>query len=159
MNENVVDILIYLYENYMDGSQDAPDDQNQIQDELLQAGFQEHEIDRAFQWMDELVVQQSSGRPPLSHGVQSFRVFTEEEQYRLDADCRGFLMFLEQSGILDHEGRELVIDRAIALEQTRVSVEELKWVALLVLINQPGKEGAFAQMEELVYEDMPSYLH
>ena len=157
MNENVVDILIYLYENYMDGSQEAPNDQGEIQEELLQAGFPENEIERAFQWMDELVLHQSEQQ--LTHRPQSFRIYTDEESGRLDSECRGYLMFLEQNGILDHAGRELVIDRAIALENLHIGVEELKWVALLVLINQPGQENAFAQMEELVYSDIPVYLH
>jgi len=30
---------------------------------------------------------------------------------------------------------------------------------LMVLINQPGQESAFAQMEDLVYNDIPVYLH
>ena len=54
MNENVVDILIYLYENYMDGEQAPPTDQNELRDELLQAGFPALEIGKAFDWLDDL---------------------------------------------------------------------------------------------------------
>ncbi len=43
MNENVVDILIYLYENYMDSEQEAPSDHTQVHEELVQAGFPEQE--------------------------------------------------------------------------------------------------------------------
>ena len=45
MNENVVDILIYLYENYMDGEHAPPSDQNDLRNELAQAGFTNIEID------------------------------------------------------------------------------------------------------------------
>ncbi len=158
MNEHVVDILIYLYENYMVDIQEGPDDQDEIQEDLRQAGFPENEIERAFQWMDELVLHQSIEHQ-LAHRPHSVRIFTEQEQRRLDSECRGYLMFLEQSGILDHAGRELVIDRVLALESDAIGIEEIKWVALLVLINQPGQEGALAQMEELVYSDLPSQLH
>jgi Smg protein len=68
------------------------------------------------------------------------------------------LLFLEQSGILDPLSRELVIDRAIAIEQSAVAVDELKWVVLLVLMNRPGRESALSQMEDLIYGD-PVYLH
>ncbi|MEW8470553.1 MAG: DUF494 family protein, partial [Candidatus Thiodiazotropha sp.] len=54
MNENVVDILIYLYENYMDGEQAPPSDQHELRDELIQAGFPSGEINKAFDWLDEL---------------------------------------------------------------------------------------------------------
>jgi Smg protein len=158
MNENVVDILIYLYENYMDGDPSNTSDQAVIHEELLQAGFPEHEIDKAFVWMDELAMRQEM----QSHQVQtenSIRIYTEKEQNRLDVDCRGLLLFLEQNSIVDQQSRELVIDRALALDTPQFGVEELKWIILMVLMSQPGQESAFAQMEDLVYNDIPVYLH
>jgi Smg protein len=158
MNENVVDILIYLYENYMDSEQQSPSNQAELHDELIQAGFPEREIDRAFRWLDELASYQSSQdfRP---YADPSFRVFTEQEIQRLDSDCRGLLLFLEQNSILDQASRELVIERAIALENIHFGVEELKWIVLMVLMNQPGQENAHAQMEDLIYNEQPLYLH
>ena len=158
MNENVVDILIYLYENYMDSDQQSPSTQEELHDELLQAGFPEREIDRAFQWMDELATQQSV-QDIQTYADKSFRVYTEQEQQRLDSDCRGLLLFLEQSNILDQAARELVIERAIALDHVRIGVDELKWIVLMVLMNQPGQENAFAQMEEMIYNDQPLQIH
>lgn len=158
MNENVVDILIYLYENYMGSEQQPPSDQTEIHEELVQAGFPEREIDKAFQWMDELALRQGS-QEYRAHTENSLRIYTDEEKTRLDTDCRGLLLFLEQNGILDQASRELVIDRAVALDSPQIGVEEMKWIVLMVLINQPGQESAFAQMEDLVYNDIPVYLH
>jgi Smg protein len=158
MNENVVDILIYLYENYMDGEQSTPSDQDKIHEELVQAGFPEAEIAKAFKWMDELAMRQGT-QSYTTHTEHSLRIYTEREQQRLDADSRGLLLFLEQNNILDQASRELVIDCAIALDTHPIGVEELKWVVLMVLMNQPGQESAFAQMEDLVYNDIPVYLH
>lgn len=158
MNENVVDILIYLYENYMDNDQNSPSDQGVIHEELVQAGFPESEIDKAFQWMEELALRQGTQALPARTG-SSIRIYTEEEMHRLDTDCRGLLLFLEHTNILDPANRELVVDRAMALDTLQVGVEELKWVVLMVLINQPGQEIAFAQMEDLVYNEVPAYLH
>lgn len=158
MNENVVDILIYLYENYMDSEQNPPSNQDEIHEELVQAGFPEGEIDKAFRWMDELARSQGSleNRDHASHAI---RIYIDAELGRLDVECRGLLLYLEQNGILSPSSRELVIDRAIALESMPIGVEELKWIVLMVLINQPGQETAFAQMEDLVYNDIPVYLH
>jgi Smg protein len=158
MNENVVDILIYLYENYMDSDQNSPSDQEVIHEELVQAGFPDSEIDKAFLWMEELALRQGTQTLP-THTEHSIRIYTENEMNRLDTDCRGLLLFLEQNNILDPANRELVIDRAMALDTLQVGVEELKWVVLMVLINQPGQETAFAQMEDLVYNEIPAYLH
>jgi Smg protein len=158
MNENVVDILIYLYENYMDGELAPPSDQNDLRNELIQAGFTTSEIDKAFDWLDELAdnAQWPQGD---AHQPQSLRIFTEEESARLDVDSRGLLLFLEQNEILTQTARELVIERSLALDTPVITEEELKWIILLVLMNQPGQEDAFARMEDMVYNEAPLYLH
>ena len=58
MNDYVVDVLIYLYENYMGGEETPPPDQGELHDELAEAGFPREEIEKAFQWLDELADQQ-----------------------------------------------------------------------------------------------------
>jgi Smg protein len=158
MNENVVDILIYLYENYMDGEQAPPSDQHELRDELIQAGFPAGEIDKAFDWLDELANSDQSQHSDTRQS-HSLRVFTEEENSRLDLDSRGLLLFLEQNDILTVNARELVIDRALALDTAVITEEELKWIILLVLMNQPGQEAAFARMEDMVYNEVPVFLH
>ncbi len=158
MNENVVDTLIYLYENYMDGEQAPPTDQNDLRDELTSAGFTDGEIDKAFDWLDELADHSQS---PMGESRQphSLRIFTDEESARLDVDSRGLLLFLEQNEILTPTARELIIERSLALDTPIITEEELKWIILLVLMNQPGQEAAFARMEDMVYNEAPEYLH
>jgi len=74
-------------------------------------------------------------------------------------EIQGMLLYLEQGGILDQRSRELVIERAMALETDDLTADDVKWIILLVLLNQPGQESAFALMEELVYNGDPGYLH
>ncbi len=159
MNENVVDILIYLYENYTDSDQRQPSSQAELQDELMHVGFPEQEIKRTFKWLDGLASQQPTPGSSSSNAAQSFRIFTDKELLRLDADCRGLLLFLERHGILDQASRELVIERTIALDDPHIGIEELRWVVLMVLMNQPGQEGAFTQMEDLIYSEQPRLFH
>jgi Smg protein len=158
MYESMVDVLIYLYENYMDGETPPPADQGELEDELSQAGFTASEISQALTWLDDLAsgMERADARP---RHLRSMRIYTEAECQKLDVDARGLLLFLEQGAILDTLSRELVIERAMAIEQAAVSVDELKWIVLLVLMNWPGRESAFNQMEELVYSDAPVYLH
>jgi len=158
MYENMVDVLIYLYENYMDGESSPPTDQSELEDELTQAGFTNAEIQKALQWLDELAVGVDT---PQYHSYTggSMRIYSEAERATLDLEARGLLLFLEQSGILDPVSRELVIDRVLAIDHAGVSVDELKWVVLLVLMNRPGREAAFTQMEDLVYNNEPGLLH
>ena len=90
---------------------------------------------------------------------RSIRVFNNIENEKLDVECKGFLIFLEQAGVLDSEDRELVIDRVMALETERIELQQLKWVVLMVLFNRPGKEAAFAWMEDIVLDEVSSVVH
>ena len=158
MYENMVDVLIYLYENYMDGESQPPTDQGELEDELSLAGFTNAEIEKALRWLDELA---AGADEPQHHSrsVGSMRIYSELECAKLDIEARGLLLFLEQNAILDPDSRELVIDRVLAIDHAGVSVDELKWVVLLVLMNRPGREAAFTQMEDLVYNDEPGMIH
>ena len=75
-------------------------------------------------------------REPLPDARASFRAYAPRELAKLDARCRGFLLTLEQSGILNAETRELVIERALAASGETLSLEQLKLVVLMVLWNQ-----------------------
>ncbi len=66
---------------------------------------------------------------------------------------------MEHSGVIDADQRELVLDRVMALDQDDVDVDDLKWVVLMVLFNQPGSEAAYAWMESQMFEDEPEPVH
>ena len=158
MKENILDVLMYLFENYMNDEIEFDTDEESLRVELQEAGFQQVEITKAFQWLEGLVDRQDGEDQVLSN-ASSMRVYTPEETDKLDLDSRGFLLFLEQTGVLDHNTRELVIDRVMALEEDEIELEQLKWVVLMVLFNQPGREAAFAWMEDLVFEEATGILH
>ena len=157
MKETILDVLLYLFENYFYDDPDAVRDRDSLQHGLIQAGFSPAEITKAFDWLDELANQRPALATPRANGP--VRVFVEAEHDRLDRECRGFLMFLEQHGVLDADQRELVVDRAMALDQEEVDLDDLKWVVLMVLFNQPGAEAAFAWMENQIFGDDPEPIH
>jgi Smg protein len=88
----------------------------------------------------------------------SFRIFSAQEKERLDVECQNLLMHLERTGILNSVNRELVLDRAIALEES-LTLDKLKWIVLIVLLNQPDEELALARMEDMIYDLLPTYVH
>lgn len=151
MNHSVLDVLMYLFETYSEEHEEAADE-GVLRQELLRAGFGEPEVDRALNWLDDL--QQDPERPfPDAPQSASVRLFHPEELSRLDASCRGYLLYLEQAGILSPLNRELVIDRLMALGCGEIDVEQVKWVALMVLYSQKDQQNAFAHMEDLVFEE------
>jgi len=158
MKENVLDVLMYLFQNYMTEDADIDPDRESMETELLEAGFPSHEITQAFEWLDGLMARLETPVMLLNE-ERSFRIYTDQENTRLDMECRGFLLFLEQAGVLSSETRELVIDRVMALETDDIDLTQLKWVILMVLFNQPGQEEAYAWLEDLMFEDVEGYLH
>jgi Uncharacterized protein conserved in bacteria len=158
MKQNVFDVLMYLFENYMYIDGDGEPDRESLQAELLEAGFPQAEIQKAFYWLDGLAARQKIPEP-AQQTEHSIRLYSPEEMARLDTECRGFLMFLEQAGILTPGNRELVIDRVMALDSDEIDLEHLKWIILMVLFNQPGQEAAYAWMEDLMFDDVGAYLH
>lgn len=152
MKENILDVLLYLFENFVYDDPDSLNDRDSLQASLLEAGFSPSEISKAFDWLDVLARE----RPQLIHAVPGtrapVRVHAAEEIAKLDSEGRGFLMFLEQNGVLDAERRELVLDRIMALDADEVDLNDLKWVILMVLFSQPGQEAACAFLENDLLE-------
>jgi Smg protein len=68
-------------------------------------------------------------------------------------------MYLENVGILDTQRRELVIDRLQALDAEEIDLEDVKWVVLMVLFNQPGQEANYAWMEDLMFDSEGDNRH
>ena len=158
MQENVLDVLMYLFETYIDADEEPQPDQNELRDELSRAGFGDTEIDRALEWLDGL----AENHDGLTYNRQTrhgTRIYNDVEQTRLDTGSRGFITYLEQIGILSPPQREILIDRLLALETPDIKVEQIKWVVLMVLFSQPGQELAYARMEDLVFEDSAGALH
>lgn len=151
MKESVLDVLMYLFENYMYEEPEEQTDRDELQSSLLEAGFTEREIAKAFAWLDELVEQQDACQPGTS--TQPVRVYVDSEQQRMDQECRGFLTFLETAGILDAVRREVVVDRVMALDSDDVDLEDLKYIVLMVLFTQPGQEANYAWMENYMFEE------
>lgn len=160
MKENVFDVLMYLFENYMDEDPEISQDQETLSSELSQAGFPKGEINKAFTWLEGLSNLRRHGGGALQQRMPgSVRCYSEHEQARLSAESRGFLLSMEQSGVLDPETREMVIDRLMALDTDEIELEQLKWIMLLILFNQPDQEQAYGLVEDLVFDYSARPLH
>ena len=157
MKETVLDVLMYLFETFVDSDSEPEPDRNELREELVRAGFGDREIDRALEWLDGLNAGDGvAGDAPQSAAI---RVYDRAEQERLDSAARGYLLYLEQIGILRAAERELVIDRLLALDSDDIDVEQIKWVVMMVLFSQPGHEHAYTQMENLVFADARGSVH
>ncbi|WP_297802722.1 DUF494 family protein [Arenimonas sp. GDDSR-1] len=157
MKESILNVLLYLFEHYIYDHPELVQDPDTLQNNLIQAGFSPAEVSKAFDWLETLAQDRPQSTTNALQGPM--RLFAEAELDRFEVEARGFLMFLEQRGVISAEQRELVIDRAMALDQDEIALDDLKWVVLMVLFNQPGSEAAFAWMESQIFIDDPEPVH
>jgi Smg protein len=153
---NVFDVLVYLYENY--GALHACPDADSLSRKLTAAGFDDEEINEALAWLQglERVTEQSVAVGPESDG--SFRIYAVMETERLGTESIGFLSFLENAGQLTPTQREIVIERALAIEDTPIPLDMIKVIVLMVLWSQQADIDVLL-LEELLHDGTERELH
>lgn len=159
MKDNLLDVLVYLYENDLHAGLQTIEESAQsatVKTGLLDAGFAANDINKAFQWLE--TIEHASAEPSASIS-RAVRVYSPEEVDLLDADCRGFLFALEHMHVLDAKRRELVLDRLFALDLDEIDIDHLKWVVLMVLSHQPDQEAARAWVENHLFADQAATLN
>ena len=145
------DILVYLFENCQ--QTELAYDRERVAKKLSAAGFEHADISEALHWLAGVGRAPQGVREPLPDARTTFRAYAPRELAKLDAECRGFLLTLEQSGILDAQNRELVLERSLAASGDTLSVEQVKLIVLMVLWNQQTPTS------QLVAEDLFSSPH
>lgn len=128
------DILVYVFENCQ--QTEVAYDSDRVAKKLSAAGFEDSDISEALHWLAGVLRSPQAGLDNLPDGKRSFRAFAPRELAKLDAQCRGFLLTLEHSGILNPQTRELVIERSLAASGDTLTLEQLKLIVLMVLWNQ-----------------------
>ncbi|ENO89178.1 DUF494 domain-containing protein [Thauera linaloolentis] len=144
------DILVYLYESYIHA--DACPESDLLARKLSAAGFEQEEISEALEWLAGLHRVAREIHPGGAPDARSTRIYTEDEQIHLNAECRGFLALMESAGVLEGVHRELIIERAMALENFNITLNRLKVIVLMVLWQQEQPIDTL-MVDELLSED------
>lgn len=149
----MIDILVYLFENYHDlATHPKPD---ALARKLSALGFEDDDISQALVWLNAL---RSSRQPEWSCDARSQRIYTAEEYNRLGGECLSFVLFLERAGVLSAARREAVLEHAMRLPEHPVTLEMFKIIVLMVLWS--GEEDlAPLIVEELLCEADSEPMH
>ena len=139
------DILMFLFESYFDaGSYPEPD---KLSIKLSAAGFDDGDIHQALIWLSGLK-QLSQGDYPETINKGGLRCFADLELQRISNEALQFVLFWEHSKMITPVEREMIIDRAVALERESLSLDKIKLIALMVLWNQ------HEELDPLIIEDL-----
>jgi len=144
------DVLVYLYENY--GAFEACPDASSLGRSLADAGFDDDEIREALAWLQGLArIVEDAGDLPLESGT-SLRVYTPVELEQLGPAAVGFLIYLDSARQLSPRQREIVIERALAITDSPLSIATIKIIVLMVLWSHSA-DVDFLLLEELLDDD------
>lgn len=126
----MLDILIFLFHHFHE-SGEFPDTE-QLSVKLNAAGFDENEINDALSWIIDL---QQNIETHYSERLDSPnpRIYAEQERRILSQDALAYLDFLHSSKMISGSEREMIIDRALILGRKKLSLAQIKLIALLVL--------------------------
>jgi len=149
----MIDILVYLFENYHDFSSHPKS--GDLARKLSALGFESGEISAALDWLTGL------NNFPTSEfvcGIRSLRIYSVSEQQKLGVECLSFIIFLESAGLITPALRELIIERGMILEDDPVPLAKFKIIVLMVLWSREQDLEPLI-VEELLYEADPERLH
>jgi len=152
------DILVYLYETYY--RPDACPEPAALAKKLSAVGFDDVEISEALVWLNYLTEMAGDDEDVIAASTGT-RIYVDAEQDVLGAPAIGFIAFLESARVLSPLQREIVIERALSLEEAPVNLGKLKIIVLMLLWSQ-GKEPDALMFDDLFGSDeeqAPRLLH
>lgn len=142
------EVLVFIFENYY-ANHASPDDKV-MEQELSAAGFEQSDILGAFDWFQEMKSMLSSSEEKYSHSRTAMRMFTKSELKKINTESLGFIIFLQQADVINDVERDLIIDRAMALKQSNISIEETRWITMMALWNK-GREKDYSFVEDALF--------
>lgn len=142
------EVLVFMFENYF-ANHASPDDET-MEQELSAAGFAQSDILGAFDWFEKMKTMLNESTNARLHDERAIRLFSEQELNKMSLESLGFIMFLQQANVINDIERELIIDRAMALKQTEVRIEETRWTTMMALWNQ-GREKDYLFVEDALF--------
>lgn len=149
------DILLFLFESYFDlGSYP---DHDKLSKKLTAAGFEGEDIDQALVWLSGLR-QLTRDEYPECINRAGFRIYSDHEQRRISSDALLFLNFWEQNQFITPIEREMIVDRAVALDRDNLQLDKVKLIMLMVLWSQHEELDPML-IEDLLTPSATSLLH
>ncbi len=137
MKGRMFDVVVYITRRYgVGGFEDDAD----LRQELMDAGFEEDDVERGLSWLRALERDLLPARSWDEIAERGIRSATPEEALKMSPKARGFLLRLERGGILDPRMREAVYDRALGLDVPEVGLEEARVLVALVLKASPSAD-------------------
>lgn len=140
MNPRIAEILIHLLRRIAEAGAEGDLPLDLLVDELVGLGFKHDDVQTAVGWLSERMEGISETRVDNAHSPESRRVLHQAESHYLTPEARTMLAELQNAHILHPGETEALIERAIWMERTHTSIDELRAFAQQMMLGQEGLE-------------------
>ena len=151
MKTDVIDMLVYLFENGFVDIADALDESP----DSLQSSEHSSPCEITLPGDGRTIYLQASPDAP----IPSVRVFTEEEQRCMTSECREAILLLVRLGVLDYVSCELVVEYLLMLDEKGLDIEDLKWAVVMAFVTEPMEKLFDTIPEENIIDDEAPSWH
>jgi uncharacterized protein Smg (DUF494 family) len=134
MKNRLLDAVIFLVESSMKNRTEPPD-HHAIKSAMIEKGYPLDVVDRALEWAIKRL-------PEIGNGA--IRVFSTYERAQMTTDGCGLLMRLRNLELLTDEHIELIMARAMLLEELPVDAESVRNMATVLLFDLKNSRDGFS---------------
>lgn len=142
------EVLVFMFKNYF--TTESILDDVSMEQELSAAGFEQDDILGAFDWIQEMKSMFSAPAFDYAHDKTAIRIFANNETKKINTESLGFLIFLQQAQVINDVERDLIIDRAMALNINTLGIEEIRWITMMALWSQ-GRDKDYSFVEDALF--------
>ena len=150
------EVLVFMFENYI--AHHALLDDDIMTQELSAAGFEQSDIVGAVDWFHEMKTRLIEPPAVYAHQHTSMRIFSESEYKKISLESISFVIFLQQANVINDVERDIILDRAMALKQEQIKIEEMRWITMIALWNA-GREKDYLFVEDALFNPRGLTLH
>lgn len=144
MQERIIEIIVYLLEEFQQKQNNEK--YTDLSKELLSRGYTESEINFAFSWIFNHLQKSSEEKLEFSFEKDSIRILHDLEKLVIAPEAYGYLLQLLHLGMIKEVDMEDVIEKALSIGSTHITLEDIKSMAASVIFNpetNPSLDGFF----------------
>jgi len=144
MERHIVEILVILMREYPEGAI-RPEEFEPLANNLIGLGYTQNEIESALFWFyNRQEVNRST--PTQAHGLKpgAVRMLHEVERSVITPKAYGYLIELNQLGLITLEEMDSIIERSVVMGGRKVDIDDMKMFIAAQILDRSNEAGFVA---------------
>lgn len=134
IQERFIDIVVYLLQELK--RPEVKENYSILAKKLIARGYTENEINFAFSWVFNHIAEKHVARDEdIEYSSRAQRLLHEVEKMVILPEAFGYLLQLRQLGLLDDYEFELVVEKALTLDTSTVTIDDIKTIASTIIFG------------------------